>query len=202
MIMRETLSESMSVTVQGVCEMMNGIWSRHVGLIAVVSGLIGATIYLLMISVTLAHIEAVSGQIPFDMRPFGYGPAEAVALLDALGAEGRDYYLSHQVPLDTLYPAMLALTLIATMSWSGRRLPNNNLIRLGIVISVGVALFDYGENLGIMGMIWCWPDLPAPLVHAASAASIAKSLLTTMAVLLALLILFVRARQSKADSRP
>jgi hypothetical protein len=176
--------------------MTNGIWSKHIGWIAVGAGVIAATLYLLMIGVTLAHLQAVSGQIPFDMRPFGYGPGDAAALLDALGPEGRDYYLGRQIPLDTLYPAMLALTLIATMCWFGRQRPNSQLVRFGILSSVGAALFDYGENLGIIAMIWAWSDLPAPLVYVASAASIAKSILTTVAVLLTLLIMLLRFRSS------
>ncbi len=69
--------------------MTNKILSKHIGVIAVGSGLIGASIYLLMINVTLAHIEVVSGHVPFDMRPFGYGSTDAATLLEALGVEGR-----------------------------------------------------------------------------------------------------------------
>ena len=63
--------------------MTNGILSRHIGVIAIGCGLIGTSIYLLMIKVTLARIEAVSGHVPFDMRPLGYGPADAATLLGA-----------------------------------------------------------------------------------------------------------------------
>jgi len=167
--------------------MMNGIRSRHIGVAAIGFGLIGVSIYLLMINVTLAHIEAVSGYVPFDMRPFGYIPAEAASLIEALGAEGRKYYLVRQIPLDMVYPAVLAMTLIAAICWFGRRMPNSNLVRLGIIFSVGAALFDYGENLGIMAMIWSWPGLSVPLVYAASTATIVKSALTTLAVVFALL---------------
>ena len=176
--------------------MPNRIFSKHSGMIAVGSGLIGASIYLLMINVTLAHIGTVSGHVPFDMRPFGYGPTEAATLLEALGVEGRAYYLSHQIVLDTFYPAMLALTLIATICWLGQRMPNRKLVRVGIALSVGSALFDYIENLGIVAMIWSWPDSAVSLVYAASTASIAKSALTTMAVLLTLFIGFIWKRLS------
>lgn len=181
--------------------MTNTIWFKHTGVAAIGFGLIGALIYLLMINVTLVHIEAVSGQIPFDMRPFGYGPADAEALLKALGAEGRQYYLSHQIPLDTIYPAMLTLTLIATIVWFARRMPNSKLIRVGIILSVGAALFDYAENLGIMMLIWNWSDLPTALVYATSTATIAKSVLTTFAALSALIIGCNWVRLRKADLR-
>ena len=182
--------------------MTNKILSKHTGIIAVGAGLMAASIYLLMINVTLAHLEAVSGHVPFDMRPFGYGATEAAQLLEALGVDGRAYYLSHQIALDTLYPAMLALTLIATICWLGQRMTNRKLVRFGIALSVGSALFDYVENLGIAAMIWTWPEMSAPLVYATSSATILKSALTTLAVLLTLLVGLNAARLSRADVRP
>ena len=182
--------------------MTNRIFSEHVGMIAVGSALIGASIYLLMIKVTLAHIEGISGHVPFDMRPFGYSPTEAMTLLDALGVEGRAYYLSHQIALDTLYPAMLALTLIATIRWFGQRMPNRKLVHFGIALSVGSALFDYVENLGIAAMIWNGPEISVPLVYATSTATILKSAFTTVAMLLTLVVGFNWSRLSEAAVRP
>ncbi|NOR29890.1 MAG: hypothetical protein GQ539_02195 [Sulfitobacter sp.] len=182
--------------------MTNRNLSKHIGKVAVGSGLIGASIYLLMINVTLAHIEAVSGHVPFDMRPFGYGSIEAATLLEALGVEGRAYYLSHQIALDTLYPFMLTLTLIATICWFGQRMPNRKLVRFGIAFSVGSALFDYVENLGIAAMILSWPEISVPQVYATSSATILKSALTTLAVLLTLLVGFNWTRLSEAGVRP
>ncbi|MEL7150045.1 MAG: hypothetical protein AAGK71_04895 [Pseudomonadota bacterium] len=182
--------------------MIQTLLSRYIGFAAVGCGLIATAIYVLMISVTLAQIEAVSGQVPFDMRPLGYHPKDAAMLLEALGAEGRAYYLSYQISLDTLYPAMLALTLIATFSWFGRRMPGSKLVRYGIILSVGCALFDYSENIGIAAMIWSWPEVSIALVYAASTATIMKSTLTTLAALLALLIGFLWVRLPKADFCP
>jgi hypothetical protein len=182
--------------------MNNRILSNHAGKIAISSALIGASNYFLMINVTLAHIETVSGRVPFDMRPLGYGPTEATTILEALGADGRAYYLSHQIALDTLYPAMLGLTLIGTISWFGKRMPNRKLVRFGIALSIGSALFDYAENLGIAVMIWSWPQVPDPLVYATGTATILKSALTSAAALLTLLVGFSWASLSKAVVRP
>lgn len=174
------------------------IQSKHIGMIAVGAGLTGAILYTLMIKVTLAHIQDISGHPPFDMRPFGYAPTDAATLLSALGADGRAYYLRHQIPLDTLYPAMLSLTLIATIFWFRQRMPNSKLVRLGVVFSVGSALFDYLENLGISAMIWSWPNVSTSLVYAASTATIAKSALTTSAVVLVLIMGLLWMRLPKA----
>jgi len=177
------------------------LFPKHIGLTAISFATIATLIYLLMINVTLAHIETLSGHAPFDMRPFGYSPADAAALLDALGAEGRAYYLSHQIPLDTLYPASLALTLICTILWFGQSMSHRAHLAAGILLSLGAALFDYAENLTIIALIWNWPDTPTLLVNAASAATLLKSALTTLAVLQTLLIAILWTR-SPRTKRP
>lgn len=182
--------------------MTKRILSKHAGCIAVGSGLIAVSLYLLMITVTLAHIQAVSGHLPFDMRPFGYGPIEAAALLDSLGAEGRAYYLGRQIPLDTVYPAMLALTLMSTLLWFGQHMTNRWPIHVGVILATGSALLDYVENLGILAMIRSWPEVSVPLVYAVSTATILKSIATTLAVVLVLLAGFDWARHAKRRQSP
>jgi hypothetical protein len=174
--------------------------SKHYGKIAIGAALLATSVYVAMVSVTLAHLESVSGQVPFDMRPFGYGPSDAATLLDALGADGREYYLIRQIPLDTLYPALLALTLSSTVCWFGRRMPNGRLVHLGVAFAVGSALFDYLENLGIVAMIHGWPDVSESLVYAVSTATIAKSVMTTLAIMLAFATGFIWALLPKADA--
>lgn len=182
--------------------MTHRIWSNHAGTIAVCSGFIAASLYVLMITVTLAQIQTLSGHVPFDMRPSGYGPKDAAVLLESLGAVGREYYLSRQIPLDTLYPAMLALTLVATILWFGRRMSNRRLIHIGVALSISSALLDYAENLGIVAMIWSWPEVSVPLVYAVSMATILKSGATTLAVVFVVLVGFNRMQLYKTELRP
>jgi hypothetical protein len=59
--------------------MTNKFSPKHIGTIAIGAGLVATSVYMLMINVTLAYLERVSGHIPFDMRPFGYGLADASA---------------------------------------------------------------------------------------------------------------------------
>ena len=170
--------------------MIDSVSPRHFGIAAFCFGALGALIYVMMITVTLAHIEAESGQLPFDLRPLGYNTQDAATLLEGLGVEGRRYYLSHQIPLDTAYPALLALTLVSMMRWLDQSMPTHRFVRIGIIVSVGAALCDYAENLGIVAMILSWPNLSAPLVHASGIATVAKSGLTTAAVIVTILIGF------------
>ncbi|MFK8034936.1 MAG: hypothetical protein AB8B94_12405 [Hyphomicrobiales bacterium] len=167
--------------------MTNTISTRRFGLHAALFGLAATGIYFLMIFMTLAHIEVVSGVLPFDMRPGGYSLAQAQELLNGLGAAGRRFYLTRQIPLDLAYPALMALTLVSLLKWLGSRGANYRLAKLGIWLSFAAAIADYSENAGICMMILSWPDLSESLVLAASAASIVKAGLTTAAFSIVLL---------------
>ena len=157
---------------------------------AILFGATAIIIYLAMILGTLAQLEKISGLTPFDMRPVGYGPEDANALLTALGETGRAYYLNRQLLLDALYPALLALTLSSLYRLLGTGVPVR-LVQVGVVASWLAAAFDYAENSGIAAMLQLWPDIPDILVSAASLATIAKSLMTSLAVT-GLLVLFGR----------
>ena len=162
--------------------MNTGIFSRGYGFATVVFGLAAVIVYLVMTRVTLAHLADASGVLPFDLRPLGYSPKDAAELLGGLGEAGRRYYLSRQIPLDTLYPALLALTLGSAMCWFGARLPKGRMVVTGISLSVLTAIADYTENLGVALMILGWPDVPDLLVRATSVASTTKAISTTAAV--------------------
>jgi len=116
--------------------------SRYIGFVALGCGLMATVIYVLMISVTLAHIEAVSGQVPFDMRPLAYRPEDAATPPEALGADGRAYYLRYPLTLDTVYPSMLSLTLIATTAWYGAHTAGTRPVPSVLGHSLGCALVE------------------------------------------------------------
>lgn len=173
--------------------MIRELWFQHIGKIALSSAVLAALVYITMIYITLAHLQAVAGQVPFDMRPTGYSRADADALLNALGEDGRAYYLRYQIALDTLYPALMATTLVATIGWLTAQFGNRIIPRAGVALSVGAALFDYGENLGIVVMLLNWPDTSDRLVQLVSSASISKAVLTTLAVTLVFLLGLIRS---------
>lgn len=162
--------------------MIKFLSSKQYGQQAALFGFAAAGIYLLMINVTLGHLEALSGLRPFDMRPGGYSPEQANALLNALGTEGRLYYLNRQIPLDLAYPALMALTLVAFLKWLGGLGVARLLVTLGIWVSIAAAVGDYIENAGIIMMILSWPNPSNILIWVTSAASIAKASLTSVAV--------------------
>ena len=105
-------------------------------------------IYFIMLLITLPHLrDAAGGMYPLDMRPLGYDSTYISSLFDALGDDGRRYYLTKQLPLDMLYPGLFALTYtlsIATLQtalrWDSRP---NRILRLAPVLT---GVFDYLEN--------------------------------------------------------
>ena len=145
-------------------------------------GVLAISVYLAMILGPLATLESTAGLKPFDMRPNGYGLEEARELLSNLGAEGREIYLKQQLPLDLLYPALMALTLACLYQLIGSTSGHALIVRVGVVLSWAAASFDYAENFGVFLMLTLWPDLPELLVRSASFATLVKSIATTAAV--------------------
>ena len=169
--------------------------ARQHGMNAIGFGVVGLMVYAIMIFGTLAHLEAVSGYRPFDMRPLGYTYSDADQLLAGLGPDGRAYYLTRQIPLDLFYPALLGLTFVSTLRWLEQRLPHRRWVRIGIATAIAAAACDYAENLGVVAMILTWPDLSSYLVGSASIATTAKSALTTLAAALVLVLGVIALRR-------
>lgn len=174
--------------------------SRRLGVVTLAFATASTIIYLLMIRLTLPTLLATSGHIAFDMRPFGYSPQEAAQLLQGLGENGRLFYLTRQIPLDTLYPALLASTLICAFLWLGKRQAHTKIVAIGIALSLGTMLCDYAENLGIALMILNAAHLPDTLVYASSCVTVLKSAFTVAAVF-CLLLLALRASLRPKRSR-
>lgn len=153
----------------------------HSGKPAILFGLGAVMIYLVMVLGTLRYLTDIAEVLPFDLRPTGYSQVDAAVLLEALGETGRQYYLMRQLPLDTLYPALLALTLISTLRWRAAKFGPTLMTRTGVPLAILAATFDYLENLGIGLMLLVGAD-PA-LVQATSTATVLKSALTSAAIL-------------------
>lgn len=150
---------------------------------AAIFGATAVAVYLAMVLITLPHLEAQSGLAPFDVRPLGYGPEEARALLSALGEAGRTYYINRQLLLDTFYPALMALTLANLFRLAGGGLAHRRMVKAGIAVSLMAAGFDYAENAGIYAMLSMWDDMPNLLVHLTAVATVSKSACTSLAIL-------------------
>jgi hypothetical protein len=141
-------------------------------------------LWAIMVYGTLAHLRQIAGGLdPFDMRPFGYGPTQARALLDALGQQGRDFYANVQLRLDAIYPASYALSRGLALWWFTepgrvRTSPVATIWRIVLLIpSIATAGFDYAENFQIGRMLAAGPDIEASVVETASRMTVLKSMI-------------------------
>ena len=144
------------------------------------------TIYLLMLSYTIPMVESFAPNTAiFDLSPSGYSYQHATSLLKELGSEGRQVYLSRQLPLDFIYPGLFAISYSLLLHWlfSKSITGTSKLFYLAFTPILG-GLFDYLENIAIIRMINSFPDVSINLIQTASTFTILKSIFTTFFFLL------------------
>lgn len=139
-------------------------------------------VYFTMLAYSIPKLMSLSGGLPlFDMSPMGYDYEAAVTLLNALGSNGRDIYLSLQLVLDLFYPFLFGLCYFALLQWLIRvgQLKSHRWLIVSL-IPILVCLFDYAENIGIWLMLTGYPELSMSLVSITSLLTIIKSSLTML----------------------
>ncbi len=128
-----------------------------------------------------------AGQPLLDLRFTGYGYEEVRSYLETLGPEGRLYYLDVIWRLDSIFPALLALSLWFALPWLYPGAGAAGRIML-ILITFAGACFDYLENYHEAGMMVLGPELLTEAkVAAASQATQLKWLFDGIAFLALLL---------------
>jgi len=148
--------------------------------------IITMSVYLLMLLYSIPLVESYAPDTAlFDLSPLGYSHQHAVSLLKELGNEGRQIYLSRQLPLDFIYPGLFAVTFSLMLVWlfSKSVKDTSKAFYLAFIPALG-GLFDYLENIYIIRMIASYPDLSAGLVQIASTFTLLKSIFTTIFFLL------------------
>ena len=106
--------------------------------------------------------------------------AEARAFLEAIGQQGRRYYVSPQLVIDTVYPPLYAVSRGLALWWLTmpgrvREDPVPLKIRYALIaVPVLMASLDLFENGCIAVMLWTWPDLSHGLVEVSSLATQVK----------------------------
>lgn len=152
--------------------------------------------YLTMLGWSLPLVAGAAGGLaPFDMRPSGYGLADAHAFLAALSIEGAEFYVNVQQKLDIAYPGLIALTLLFAIAalLPGRIGPWRWVVA---AIALPVGAFDYLENHAVAQMLEAGAaGLTADLVAAASQWTVLKSTASAVAMSLVLALLLWRAAQ-------
>lgn len=170
---------------------------------ALVGLVIAQSVYLLMLFVTIPGVKQYSkGMDIFDMKATGYSSEYAQVLLETLGETGRSYYLTRQLPLDLIYPGVMALTWVLLITLFARRLDR----RWGslIIVPIAAAVFDYLENGTIVAMLVTFPNVQESLAALSSTFTVVKSMISLLnfAIVSVLFLLYLyKLVQSRRSAR-
>jgi len=90
-------------------------------------------------------------------------------------------YLTVQIPIDLVYPAMFSASYALLITWVLKqfRSKESKLFSLAFIPMLA-GIFDYLENFGIIAMLTVFPEVPESLVTTASIFTIVKSVFTTV----------------------
>ena len=140
-------------------------------------------LYLAMVLWSLPLITAeADGLRPFDLRPIGYSVAEAENFNNALSEEGRVFYLETQHWLDTLFPPLLAATLI----WSAMLLWQGPLRWVTAGLAAVAAVADLMENATVARLLEAFDESAAAQANLWTLVKSASVTLVFVAILAAL----------------
>jgi hypothetical protein len=168
------------------------VQSRWFRLVLILLTLATAIIWLVMNLVTVPHLQGLSGGLAiFDMRPLGYDLESAKTLLNALGLEGKSYYLDRQQALDSVFPALVFamvagwnIRLAAALKETGLHMPVP-LVAAFVAIGLIGAVGDYGENGAVRQMLLAGANqISEAQVRAASAMDMTKFIFDIAAFLI------------------
>ena len=157
--------------------------------------LAAAAIYIFMITVTLPHLSEMAGGLTMFDVSAGYDFGTARAILKALGEDGRRYYAETQHVFDSVYPPLLALTVIYWMwrfapRWRAIGLPLSRPVLFSMMaIAALSAVFDLTENVLVGQMLDAGPDgITANLVGLASGFTLAKTIAVSVSLTMLLVL--------------
>ncbi|MBF0446536.1 MAG: hypothetical protein HQL68_13220 [Magnetococcales bacterium] len=113
-------------------------------------------------------------------------------LLDNLGTEGINFYKNVQLRLDMFYPLGFMLTYSVGCLWCFEKISSWRIFGIvGAVASFIAGIADYIENISIYRMLSAYPEISPKVVSYANAATVIKSLATTVAMIIFIFGLFM-----------
>ncbi|PCI01856.1 MAG: hypothetical protein COB81_06605 [Flavobacteriaceae bacterium] len=147
--------------------------------------------YMLLVSIPKT-LEFTPDFKLLDMMPLGYDLDFVKGLFDALGSKGRAVYLSHQLPVDFIYPLLFGIGYCLLMAYLLKKINkySSNFFLLCLLPLV-VWIADYCENLSIIYMLNNYPTISESTVGMSSFFSLVKSMTTTVYFVALLIVLVI-----------
>ena len=143
---------------------------------------INLAVYLTILFYSIPKVVTLAPEMKlFDVSPSGYTSEYAISLLNAIGQDGRDLYISLQLPLDFIYPGLFIISYSLLFAWLLKKNHGfESKVYYALYIPILAGLFDYAENVFIIMMLKAYPDLNSGLVTVASFATVSKSILSSI----------------------
>lgn len=159
-------------------------------------------VYALMLLVTIPKTMAFSNGLKLlDMMPLGYSPEYIKKLLETLGEQGRQVYLTKQIPVDMIYPLLFGLSYSLMMGYFLKKLSLfHSFYYYLCFLPVIAGVSDYIENFGIMTMLNSYPDLSPFLMKVTNVFTVVKSISTSVyfiALLITLLLFGIQTLKKR-----
>ena len=150
-------------------------------------------VYLFMLTVTIPKtMEFTNGMKLLDMIPSGYDFNYVSELFSSLGENGRETYLTRQIPMDMIYPLLFGLSYCLLLGYFLKKLNKLHIPYLYLCILPLIAgISDYFENTGIIIMLNHYPDLTETMVNTSHTFTILKSISTTVFFIALIIILIL-----------
>ena len=128
---------------------------------------------------------------------FGYDYEKAVAMLTALGSDGRSFYLTKIIPLDFIFPLTYMLFYSGWIILLLKHTDKLNRLKGLLLIPVSAMLFDWIENIGIIAILINFEYINSFAVFTASISGMLKRAFTIASITTIgiLLIAFVFKRK-------
>lgn len=140
---------------------------------------------LVIIPRILSRLDRLSnGTGIIDMLP-SYTPDKLYAHLAAFDAQGRQFYMLHELTIDVIYPAISALLFsLAAAYLLCRTFANRSRFQYLALIPLLVMLVDYLENLCIVTLLAAYPHRLPALAQIANLFTIGKWALSAVEAVL------------------
>jgi hypothetical protein len=137
-------------------------------------------VYIIMLFYSIPSTIALAPHMKiFDMSPTGYSAEYAFSLLNAIGSEGRNTYLTVQLPIDFIYPGLFGISYSLLLGWLFSKSFNySSKIFYFSFMPMIAGIFDYFENIGIIVMLNSFPSISTRVVEITNIFTISKSCFT------------------------
>ena len=171
--------------------MRNLISKNLKGKIIIPLFLLAGIFYTIMLTITIPKVTGFSnGMKILDMMPTGYDAAYVNTLLNTLGEKGRNAYLYNQIPFDMVFPLFFGISLCLIFAYILKRLGKleGSLFYICYLPLIS-ALFDYGENIGIITLLNSYPNQINLMAQITNVFSVLKSSTTTLDFIIVITLL-------------